>query len=129
MRVTRRGLITGLVSLVAAPAIVRAGNLMPIKVWVDTKTIWVGPLSDWKLAPMLVGDSLVPTIDAALKAANVNDTIRLIGTLDDTGWIYMGSREGVHKVQIGQHRDIVRLWPSETGCLIKRDNELGPARV
>lgn len=29
---TRRGLITGLVSLVAAPAIVRAGSLMPISV-------------------------------------------------------------------------------------------------
>ena len=28
----RRGFITGLVSLVAAPAIVRAGNLMPVKV-------------------------------------------------------------------------------------------------
>jgi hypothetical protein len=29
---TRRSLITGLVSLVAAPAIVRAGSLMPVKV-------------------------------------------------------------------------------------------------
>lgn len=29
---TRRGLITGLISLVAAPAIVRAGSLMPISV-------------------------------------------------------------------------------------------------
>lgn len=29
---TRRSLITGLISLVAAPAIVRAGSLMPVKV-------------------------------------------------------------------------------------------------
>jgi hypothetical protein len=29
--VNRRGFITGLISLVAAPAIVRAGSLMPIK--------------------------------------------------------------------------------------------------
>jgi hypothetical protein len=35
----RRQLITGLISLVAAPAIVRAGSLMPVKVmnplWID----------------------------------------------------------------------------------------------
>lgn len=30
---SRRGLITGLISLVAAPAIVRAESIMPIKVW------------------------------------------------------------------------------------------------
>ncbi len=30
--INRRSLITGLVSLVAAPAIVRAGSLMPVKV-------------------------------------------------------------------------------------------------
>jgi hypothetical protein len=32
MTISRRSLITGLISLVAAPAIVRAGSLMPIKV-------------------------------------------------------------------------------------------------
>lgn len=32
---SRRGLITGLISLAAAPAIVRASSLMPIKVMVD----------------------------------------------------------------------------------------------
>lgn len=31
----RRGFITGLISLVAAPAIVRAGSLMPVKVLVE----------------------------------------------------------------------------------------------
>jgi hypothetical protein len=31
----RRGLITGLVSLIAAPAIVRASNLMPVKSMLD----------------------------------------------------------------------------------------------
>lgn len=31
MTSTRRSLITGLVSLIAAPAIVRAGSLMPVK--------------------------------------------------------------------------------------------------
>lgn len=32
MTITRRGLITGLISLIAAPAIVRIENLMPVKV-------------------------------------------------------------------------------------------------
>ena len=31
MQISRRGLITGLVSFVAAPAIVRASSLMPVK--------------------------------------------------------------------------------------------------
>lgn len=31
MNLTRRGLLTGLVAFVAAPAIVRAGSLMPVK--------------------------------------------------------------------------------------------------
>ena len=33
MLISRRGLITGLVSFVAAPAIVRASSLMPVKAW------------------------------------------------------------------------------------------------
>jgi hypothetical protein len=40
MSVTRRGLITGLGALfVAAPAIVRASNIMPIRSWTEP-TIW-----------------------------------------------------------------------------------------
>jgi hypothetical protein len=34
-QINRRSLITGLISLVAAPAIVRAGSLMPVKQMVD----------------------------------------------------------------------------------------------
>lgn len=33
--ITRRGLITGLATFLAAPAIVRAGSLMPVKAWAD----------------------------------------------------------------------------------------------
>lgn len=41
---TRRGLITGLISLVAAPAIVRAGSLMPIKaISPEIRWIWARP--------------------------------------------------------------------------------------
>jgi hypothetical protein len=32
---TRRGLITGLAALIAAPAVVRAAALMPVKAWVE----------------------------------------------------------------------------------------------
>lgn len=40
---TRRGLITGLVSFVAAPAIVRAKSIMPIKV--INEDLWQGQAS------------------------------------------------------------------------------------
>jgi hypothetical protein len=40
MNTTRRGLITGLVAFVAAPAIVRATSIMPVKAWSDR----IGPL-------------------------------------------------------------------------------------
>lgn len=36
----RRSLITGLISLIAAPAIIRAGSLMPVKT--------ILPLSEWE---------------------------------------------------------------------------------
>lgn len=40
----RRGFITGLVSLVAAPAIVRAGSLMPVKMMVEVDPLYgIGP--------------------------------------------------------------------------------------
>lgn len=48
IQTTRRSLITGLIALVAAPAIVRAGSLMPVKqmilppasMWEEVK--WIG---------------------------------------------------------------------------------------
>ena len=48
---TRRGLITGLVSLLAAPAIVRASNLMPVKAWSGDRFVYQ-PLD--RRAPMQV---------------------------------------------------------------------------
>lgn len=32
---SRRGLITGLAALIAAPALVRASSIMPVKAWVE----------------------------------------------------------------------------------------------
>ena len=40
---SRRGLITGLVSFIAAPAIVRASSLMPVKVMPDLAEYWLKP--------------------------------------------------------------------------------------
>lgn len=37
MNTTRRSLITGLIALVAAPAIVRAGSLMPVKAMIASE--------------------------------------------------------------------------------------------
>lgn len=44
MILSRRSLITGLVSLVAAPAIVRAGSIMPVKAWAEGSPLWFDPL-------------------------------------------------------------------------------------
>ena len=48
MTLARRSFITGLISLVAAPAIVRAGSLMPVKsvVWLDSFDDRYGRASD-----------------------------------------------------------------------------------
>lgn len=35
MTISRRGLLSGLVGLIAAPAIVRVASLMPVKAWMD----------------------------------------------------------------------------------------------
>jgi hypothetical protein len=35
LTLSRRSLITGLASLVAAPAIVRVGSIMPVKAWIE----------------------------------------------------------------------------------------------
>src|SRR6187455_872087 len=43
MKPTRRGLITGLVSLVAAPALVRAKSIMPVKSWIEP----INPVAVW----------------------------------------------------------------------------------
>ena len=43
---TRRSFITGLVSFVAAPAIVRSGSLMPVKVMIE-------PIEPYGVGPMM----------------------------------------------------------------------------
>lgn len=55
---TRRELITGLVALIAAPAIVRAGSLMPVKAITDQVLVTVGGGGlEWIATYMLTFDS------------------------------------------------------------------------
>lgn len=67
--INRRGLITGLVSFVAAPAIVRASSLMPVK------AIKQCILSDYnRLIP-----TLTPTVDVLYGRLKVGDCITIAG--------------------------------------------------
>jgi hypothetical protein len=65
MTLSRRPLITGLASLVAAPAIVRASSLMPVKAWCDadlmaalSRVIVVPPASPGSLSSVQLVDLL-----------------------------------------------------------------------
>lgn len=63
---SRRSLITGLISLVAAPAIVRATSLMPVKsmnetVW-DYAIDFASPNGDWTAVCKYVYDPIARTI-------------------------------------------------------------------
>ncbi len=49
MITSRRGLITGLASLLAAPAIVRVGSIMPVKAFVSDAERWTA--SWWTKVP------------------------------------------------------------------------------
>lgn len=50
--INRRGLITGLISLTAAPAIVRASSLMPVKV-IDKNIFTLDQYTELILKPMI----------------------------------------------------------------------------
>lgn len=61
MQVSRRGLITGLTAFLAAPAIVRASSLMPVKAWADGVALYSVPHPVCDLLagePLFVGDML-----------------------------------------------------------------------
>ena len=82
IKTTRRGLITGLGALLAAPAIVRATSIMPVKAWVaprhevvicapDTNPI-SGPWQTYPVAPgaaIYRGDLVVLGTDGYVRPA------------------------------------------------------------
>ena len=45
--VPRRGFLKGLAGVIAAPAVVRAEALMPIKVWMPPRDLLAIPSSEW----------------------------------------------------------------------------------
>ena len=76
--INRRGLITGLISLAAAPAIVRASSIMPVKVIKSTLTL--EEYANLVLKPMI--DDLVKRIELDLvygsggfSVENINDSV------------------------------------------------------
>lgn len=66
--ITRRGLITGIATFLAAPAIVRAGSLMPVKALPDPMAI-IG-VTDWGMGHMAINWRCGEPID-------VGDLVRL----------------------------------------------------
>ncbi len=85
----RRGFITGLVSLVAAPAIVRAGSLMPVKVMVDP-VYGVGPVGS-----ALTGQYLL-NLERALRAMQLD--MACFGS----GAIFVGNDGQVRHIAVGE---------------------------
>ncbi len=92
MITNRRSLITGLASLLCAPAIVRASSIMPVKAWLDEgRVLYVGieELSRLSLSATFVTFAefkeinatnvlnTYPSIAAALAVAKPSDTIVL----------------------------------------------------
>lgn len=80
--ITRRGLITGLGTLLCAPAIVRVSSLMPVSVWREL------PPRTWFVASHTTSEgngtfkSPLRTIAEAIERAHGNDTIVFVeGTL------------------------------------------------
>ena len=64
--VPRRGFLKGLVGVIAAPAVVRAEALMPIKVWTPPRgplEIWNAPISEWTEAEWRIMQDLGICID------------------------------------------------------------------
>lgn len=105
--ISRRGLITGLISFVAAPAIVRVSSLMPVKVLVPDLN--EETLQD--LYETLRGFGL-----AAIK--NEGDSFRLVKA-DESYFGSLEIRNGSHPVELGSHLGGVRDYEPE-GSRLRR---------
>ncbi len=88
MIATRRSLITGLASLLCAPAIVRASSIMPVKAWAAASDpYWINSTHTYRLVKAFgefkeivaynTLNNCYPTIAVALQAANPGDIIVL----------------------------------------------------
>jgi hypothetical protein len=63
---TRRSFITGLISLVAAPAIVRAGSLMPVKAIIEPVGTFNVPLDP---TDCIIGDGYITEVASMTRKA------------------------------------------------------------
>ena len=94
----RRSLITGLISLVAAPAIVRAGSLMPVKNMIvpvfdaDEITFSSQPTAEWSAGFCVNGRAF--SLGDFFEMAGIR--FRVTGVSEyDGGWSYVhGSNHG-----------------------------------
>ncbi len=93
--INRRSLITGLISLIAAPAIVRAGSLMPVKAMRPMTVQWMDSVSfaDWQVTV----DHGIASMWTRGIAWNLNDPFTLFWHTFEVDTI-MGSAPGWVKV-------------------------------
>jgi hypothetical protein len=59
----RRSFLTGLTGLIAAPAVIRASALMPIKVWTPPRDLWAIPPSQWTESDWRIAQDLGICVD------------------------------------------------------------------
>lgn len=108
----RRSLITGLISLVAAPAIVRASALMPISG--DTYRIWQHS------CPML------PDILAAYSEDFMKDHLGPNGRLYKGTWTFFGKNRNIYSDEVIAFS---REEYPEHGAVVGRITALMPSHV
>lgn len=69
---TRRTLLTGLGAIIAAPAIVRASSLMPVKAWRTMPMLWGdGVHDDTAALQAFANGDVVMTFEGPMKAAEL----------------------------------------------------------
>jgi hypothetical protein len=89
---TRRGLITGLISFVASPAIVRASSIMPIKPL---------PLIEFNNTEWKVIEKFILTFQSVLHHAQTGDDSMLCRVIDKKTAQIIKDHEVVHRKLMG----------------------------
>ncbi len=90
MNLSRRGLITGLISFVAAPAVVRASSLMPVKPYKKT-FMWRGIAVVYdEVNDAAVGEILKAQMDKTYQMVRAQIELNLYG-------VYRGDAPGILK--------------------------------
>jgi hypothetical protein len=96
--ISRRSIITGLISLVAAPAIVRAGSLMPVKVMAPTPALgdlkwWSGSVSHFYaeiIPPTINGRPLYKPDGSPVRGGDLVSGQAVVVVFDGAQWVMLG---------------------------------------